>query len=165
MHVLLLKVTRAAFEAFQQTRDLRLLHAQANGGVNYQGKVAVAASGAQIAQGLPGGVLLLDPVSLTWQWLVNNFLGNHFNSPNDLVALRDNSIIFTDPSYGFNQGFNGMMLGSPSFFVLKYKPAAYDNTVTDSVTDHLSKIMLQPAFLLLHPQHTAAPSLLTCIPA
>ena len=89
---------------------------QANGGVNYQGKIAVAASGAQVAQGLPGGILLLDPVSVTWQWLVNNFLGNHFNSPNDLVALRDDSIIFTDPSYGFSQGFNSMLL--PTFSLL-----------------------------------------------
>ena len=38
---------------------------QANEGSNYQGKIAVAASGAQVAQGLPGGILLLDPVSVT----------------------------------------------------------------------------------------------------
>ncbi|KAE8381524.1 hypothetical protein BDV26DRAFT_301388 [Aspergillus bertholletiae] len=37
--------------------------------------------------------------------LVSGFYGREFNSPNDVVVHSDGSIWFTDPSYGFTQGF------------------------------------------------------------
>jgi gluconolactonase len=37
--------------------------------------------------------------------LVDNWDGLSLNSPNDLVVRRDGTIWFTDPSYGYLQGF------------------------------------------------------------
>jgi gluconolactonase len=41
----------------------------------------------------------------TYSMIVDNFEGNVFNAPNDLVATSDGSIFFTDPSY--NSGVDG----------------------------------------------------------
>src|SRR4051794_1205714 len=39
------------------------------------------------------------------QTVVESFEGRQFNSPNDIVVKSDGTIWFTDPSYGFLQGF------------------------------------------------------------
>lgn len=52
----------------------------------------------------PGGVLLLNPYSGEWRWLINNWFGLAFNSPNDVVHTRDDGALwFTDPSYAASQ--------------------------------------------------------------
>lgn len=40
--------------------------------------------------------------------IVNNFRGRHLNSPNDLVFDSNSNIWFTDPPYGWCQGFPGV---------------------------------------------------------
>lgn len=37
--------------------------------------------------------------------LIRDFYGRPFNSPNDVAVASDGSIWFTDPTYGFEQGF------------------------------------------------------------
>ncbi len=37
--------------------------------------------------------------------LITSYLGRRFNSPNDVVVHSDGSVWFTDPQYGFDQGF------------------------------------------------------------
>jgi gluconolactonase len=44
------------------------------------------------------GIYTIDPVTLKTKPLVNNFLGHHFNSPNDLAVTKD-GVWFTDPPY------------------------------------------------------------------
>lgn len=44
------------------------------------------------------GVYSIDPVTLKTHAVVNNYIGHHFNSPNDL-AVSPGSIWFTDPPY------------------------------------------------------------------
>jgi gluconolactonase len=44
------------------------------------------------------GIYSIDPATLATKAVVNNFIGHHFNSPNDL-ALTDDGIWFTDPPY------------------------------------------------------------------
>ncbi len=39
--------------------------------------------------------------------LADNFEGKRFNSPNDVVVKSDNTIWFTDPSYGIDSDFEG----------------------------------------------------------
>ena len=52
----------------------------------------------------PGGVLFLNPYSGQWHWLINNWFGLAFNSPNDIVCTtEDQALWFTDPSYAANQ--------------------------------------------------------------
>jgi sugar lactone lactonase YvrE len=45
------------------------------------------------------GIYSIDPITLKADVLVNNYLGHHFNSPNDLVIDNDGAIWFTDPPY------------------------------------------------------------------
>jgi len=47
----------------------------------------------------------VDPASGTAETVVDELAGLPLNSPNDIVAKSDGSIWFTDPSYGFLQGF------------------------------------------------------------
>ena len=47
----------------------------------------------------------IDPETGARELLVDNWRGEPLNSPNDVVLRRDGSIWFTDPSYGFVQGF------------------------------------------------------------
>jgi sugar lactone lactonase YvrE len=44
------------------------------------------------------GIYSIDPITLQTKPLVNNFLGHHFNSPNDLAVTKD-GVWFTDPPY------------------------------------------------------------------
>jgi gluconolactonase len=50
-------------------------------------------------------ISLVDPASGESETLVDGFDGLPLNSPNDVVVKRDGTIWFTDPSYGFLQGF------------------------------------------------------------
>jgi gluconolactonase len=53
----------------------------------------------------PAAVTLLDPATGETEVLADSWNGLRLNSPNDLVRKRDGSVWFTDPSYGFLQGF------------------------------------------------------------
>ena len=53
-----------------------------------------------------GGLFVLDVASGSATPLVNNWAGVPFNSPNDVaVHGPSGAILFTDPPYGFAQGF------------------------------------------------------------
>jgi gluconolactonase len=47
----------------------------------------------------------VDPVTGAAETVVDELSGLPLNSPNDIVVANDGSIWFTDPSYGFLQGF------------------------------------------------------------
>jgi len=47
----------------------------------------------------------MDPQSGAIETVVDSWRGLRFNSPNDVVVKSDGTIWFTDPSYGFLQGF------------------------------------------------------------
>jgi gluconolactonase len=53
----------------------------------------------------PARITALEPASGDVETIVDSWRGLPLNSPNDIVAARDGSIWFTDPSYGFLQGF------------------------------------------------------------
>ncbi len=77
----------------------------ANGGVNYKEDSAVLFC----AQGnfdTPSGlyVMSVSPPYDT-ELLVSSFYGRQFNSLNDVVVHTDGSIWFTDPIYGYEQGY------------------------------------------------------------
>ena len=74
-----------------------------NGGINYQGGVLFCAQGSMTT---PGGLVYMDlGPPFTTHTLLNNFQGRQFNSLNDVVLHTDGSIWFTDPIYGWEQGF------------------------------------------------------------
>lgn len=75
----------------------------ANGGVNYQEGVLFCAQGSKTA---PSGLYYasIAPPYET-RLLISEFYGRPFNSVNDVVIHADGSIWFTDPTYGYEQGY------------------------------------------------------------
>jgi gluconolactonase len=76
----------------------------ANGGVNYKDGLLLCAQG---GMNHPSGLAYV-PTAIPNQraeWIVKSFGSRPFNSPNDVAVHRDGSIWFTDPIYGFAQGF------------------------------------------------------------
>lgn len=75
----------------------------ANGGVNYRDGLLLCAQG---SLNEPGGLVYMEAKrphrTVT---LLDNYHGRQFNSPNDVVVHSDGSIWFTDPIYGYEQGF------------------------------------------------------------
>jgi len=53
----------------------------------------------------PARISALDIAAGERETVVDNWCGLPLNSPNDIVVARDGAIWFTDPSYGFLQGF------------------------------------------------------------
>lgn len=75
----------------------------ANGGVNYRDGVLFCAQGTPTH---PGGLIYMSPhAPYPTETVLSNYHGRWFNSVNDVVVHSDGSIWFTDPSYGFEQGF------------------------------------------------------------
>lgn len=69
-----------------------------------------------------GRISRLDPVTGQVETVVDGFAGLRFNSPNDVVVKSDGTIWFTDPGYGYLQGFKPEpLLGD---FVYRYDPAS-----------------------------------------
>jgi len=52
-----------------------------------------------------GGIYEINRESLVSTPIVTSFYGNPFNSPNDIEITHDGIIFFSDPVYGFEQGF------------------------------------------------------------
>lgn len=75
----------------------------ANGGVNYKHGMLFCAQGSRDG---PGGLVFMEPEPpYASRALLGSFYGREFNSVNDVVVHLDGSIWFTDPIYGFEQGF------------------------------------------------------------
>jgi gluconolactonase len=76
-----------------------------NGGTNFGDHMLICEQGN--GEEHPGAITIMNsnsPYESTP--LITNFKGRPFNSPNDVAILhKDKSIWFTDPTYGFAQGF------------------------------------------------------------
>ena len=68
--------------------------------------------------------------------VVDQWRGLHFNSPNDVVVKSDGSVWFTDPSYGYLQGFKDAPLIGDYVYCYepptKYQPLGQISVVADS---------------------------------
>lgn len=53
----------------------------------------------------PGAITRVDRATGSVKTIVDEWLGLRLDSPNDVVVKRDGTIWFTDPSYGYLQGF------------------------------------------------------------
>lgn len=77
--------------------------AMGNGGINFGTHVLFCDQGTKTT---PGGLVMMNPVPpYSTETVIDSFHGRLFNSVNDVVVKRDKSIWFTDPIYGFEQGF------------------------------------------------------------
>ncbi|KAJ5698412.1 hypothetical protein N7462_000417 [Penicillium macrosclerotiorum] len=75
----------------------------ANGAINY-GKNDVLFCG-QGSMTQPSGLYKMSTLSYKSELLKSDFYGREFNSVNDVVVHTDGSVWFTDPNYGFEQGY------------------------------------------------------------
>jgi len=70
--------------------------------LDLQGRLVVCEQGTPTE---PARISRLDPASGQVEAVVDGFGGLPLNSPNDVVVRRDGTVWFTDPSYGYLQGF------------------------------------------------------------
>jgi gluconolactonase len=80
----------------------------------------------------PAAITALDTTTGAVETVVDNWHGLPLNSPNDIVVARNGDIWFTDPSYGYLQGFRP----EPTLpdRVYRYDPATRDLwTVADDL--------------------------------
>lgn len=84
-----------------------------------EGRLLVCGQGTKTRRARISRIDLKDPeVTKT---VVDEWFGLTFNSPNDIVVKSDGTIWFTDPSYGYLQGFKDPPLAGD--FVYRYDPA------------------------------------------
>jgi gluconolactonase len=86
-----------------QYEELPTTIAMGNGGINYDGGVLFCDQG-DLQQ--PGGLVLMEarPPYAT-KTLMSSYHWRRFTSVNDVVVHTDGSLWFTDPIYGYEQGF------------------------------------------------------------
>jgi gluconolactonase len=84
-----------------------------------------------------GGVIYeLDPTTLQATPLVSTFYGTEFNALNDIKVTNDGIIFFTDPVYGFEQGFR---TGNPLLGSNVYRYDTKTKTTTLLITGGLQR--------------------------
>jgi gluconolactonase len=110
---------------------ISVLVAEANGAngmtSDVDGRLIVCEQGSRSA---PARISRLDRSTGERETLVDHWRGRLFNSPNDVVVARDGAIWFTDPSYGYLQGFRPTReLGD---YVYRHDPATGETAVVAS---------------------------------
>lgn len=75
----------------------------------------------------------LDSPRPVFTALATNYKGKRFNSPNDIVADRNNNIYFTDPIYGLPKGADDPERELPFEGVFKITPAGQLSLLIDSI--------------------------------
>ena len=125
------------------------------------GELTTVRAEANMANGMafaPDGALLVCEQGTLWEraaitrmdrrtgaveTVVDAWLGMRLNSPNDVVVARDGAIWFTDPSYGWLQGFRpAPELGDN---VLRHDPRSGATTVVADTFDKPNGLAFSPA--------------------
>ncbi|KAJ5629392.1 hypothetical protein N7528_003049 [Penicillium herquei] len=111
-----------------------------NGARYHKGQIYLTTNG-----GPARGIWSLNPLDAIATPVVNNYRGRHLNSPNDLIFDSNSNIWFTDPPYGWGQGFSGVqppeLPNGIYFFNTKTKALV---TVSNSVITTPNGLALSP---------------------
>jgi gluconolactonase len=109
------------------------------------GRLLVCEQGTRDA---PARIALVDRATGAAETLVDGWGGLPLNSPNDVVVKGDGSVWFTDPSYGFLQGFRPPpMLGD---VVYRHDPATGATTVVADGFDKPNGLAFSPDEAVLY---------------
>jgi gluconolactonase len=123
--------------------DISVLVAEANGAngmaVDTDGRLIICEQGSRWE---PARIRRVDRATRERETLVEDWRGLQLNSPNDLVVASDGAIWFTDPSYGYLQGFRPQPVVGD--FVYRHDPATGDTTVVADGFDKPNGIALSP---------------------
>jgi sugar lactone lactonase YvrE len=87
------------------------------------------------------GIYSIDPETLEVNPVLNNYVGHHFNSPNDLV-VQDDSLWFTDPPYA-------QIMGNDS--TAELRPNVYFYNLTSHVLRAVEEDLQLPNGLAFSP--------------
>jgi gluconolactonase len=96
----------------------------------------------------------VDPATGEAETVVEDWRGLPFNSPNDVVVARDGSVWFTDPSYGFLQGFRPQPRSGD--YVYCHDPATGRTSVVADSFDKPNGIALSPDEQVLYVTDSGA---------
>jgi gluconolactonase len=132
------------------------------------GEISVVRADANVANGMalapdgrlvvceqdPAAVVLVDPATGESETMVDSWRGLRLNSPNDVVVKRDGSVWFTDPSYGFLQGFRPPP--EVGDFVYRYDPAGDRLTVVADSFDKPNGLAFSPDEAVLYVTDSGA---------
>lgn len=100
--IIISKVSRQADESWR-SEEIATDVSMGNGGINLGTEVLFCAQGDREC---PGGLVLMEPTPpYRTKTLIDSFHGRLYNSVNDVIVHTDGSIWFTDPIYGYEQGF------------------------------------------------------------
>jgi gluconolactonase len=118
----------------------------ANGmALDREGRLLVCEQGTLLEH---GRISRFDPRSGSCDSVVEQWRGLQLNSPNDVVQKRDGTIWFTDPSYGFLQGFKHTpQLGD---YVYRYDPRSDDLSVVADCFDKPNGLAFSPDESILY---------------
>jgi gluconolactonase len=102
----------------------------------------------------PARITRVDRRTGERETLVDNWRGLPLNSPNDVVVAGDGAIWFTDPSYGYLQGFRPPpMVGD---YVYRHSPATGQTTVVADGFDKPNGIAFSPDERILYVTDSGA---------
>ena len=109
------------------------------------GRLVVCEQGTRSA---PARIALVDRATGEAETVLDGWGGLPLNSPNDVVVKSDGSLWFTDPSYGFLQGFRPPpMLGD---VVYRHDPASGATTVVADGFDKPNGLAFSPDETVLY---------------
>ncbi len=113
---------------------------KANGmALHPDGRLVVCEQGTHVT---PARISLVDRVTGAAETLVEGWGGLPLNSPNDVVVKGDGTVWFTDPSYGYLQGFRpAPRLGD---FVYRHDPATGETTAVAEGFDKPNGLAFSP---------------------
>lgn len=94
----------------------------------------------------PARISAVDPTTAAAETVVDELAGLPLNSPNDIVVASDGSIWFTDPSYGWLQGFKP----KPAHGDYVYRFADGRLTVVDDSFDKPNGLAFSPDESILY---------------
>jgi gluconolactonase len=119
---------------------------RANGmALHPDGRLVVCEQG---TRSTPARIALVDRATGAAETLVDGWGGLPLNSPNDVVVHSDGAVWFTDPSYGWLQGFRPPpMLGDA---VYRHDPATGSTTVVAQGFDKPNGLALSPGERVLY---------------
>src|SRR5918996_3083763 len=103
----------------------------------------------------PARITRVDRATGNAETLVDSAAGLPLNSPNDVVVKRDGAIWFTDPSYGYLQGFRPEP--QTGDHVYRYDPAARELTAVLDSLDKPNGLAFSPDERVLYVGDNGAP--------
>jgi gluconolactonase len=103
----------------------------------------------------PAAITAVDPATGAAETIVDRWDGRPLSSPNDVVVARDGAIWFTDPSYGFLQGFRPRPALPDR--VYRYDPGSRELRVVAEGLDKPNGLAFSPDGTTLYVADNGAP--------